>query len=104
MALFQYSWFPDFQKSINELKSLAMIENWDYSKKPTGGNPILVNYIHHTFDKVKDENKIEIESEFSCFNTGLVTENQEEIYGYFQENKKTKNNNSILFFGVAKIK
>jgi hypothetical protein len=82
MELFKFAWFPDFNKSIEELKSLAMDENWDNSKHPTGKHPILINYIHHTFCKIKIENKIENEGEFCCFNTGLVTENQEEIYGY----------------------
>ncbi|MCP1996179.1 DUF3825 domain-containing protein [Flavobacterium sp. HSC-61S13] len=88
MALFQFSWFPDFTKSIEELKTLAMSENWDYNKHPNGRNQILANYIHHTFDKIQSENKIETEGEFACFNTGLVTENQEEIFAYFQDNKK----------------
>jgi hypothetical protein len=90
MSLFKFAWFPNFTQSIEELKLLAMSEKWDYNCSPTGKHPILINYIHHTFDKVEDEGKIEHDQkgEFSCFNTGLVTENQEEIYGYFQKNKK----------------
>lgn len=102
MALFQYSWFPDFAKSVDELKTLAMTENWDYNKHPTGRNPILVNYIHHTFDKIQSENKIETEGEFACFNTGLVTENQEEIYAYFQVNKKPNATIPYYFIGWRK--
>lgn len=102
MALFQFSWFPDFHQSINELKILAMSENWDYNKHPTGKNPILANYIHHTFNKIKSENKIEIEDEFACFNTGLVTENQEEIYAYFQNNKKPNTTIPYYFIGWKK--
>ncbi len=79
MRLFEFSWIPDFKNSINELKNLAMNENWDNSIAPTGESPILVNYVHHTFEKVFQENKIEKSGDFACFNTGLVTENQEEI-------------------------
>ena len=100
--LFDFAWFPDFNKSIEELKNLAMDENWDYSKHPTGKHPILVNYIHHTFCKIKVENKIEYESEFCCFNTGLVTENQEEIYGYLQNNKKPGTTIPYYFIGWRK--
>src|SRR5699024_10281787 len=102
MALFQFAWFPNFYDKIEELKGLAMTENWDYSKNPTGKNPILVNYIHHTFDKIKSESKIEYEGEFCCFNTGLVTENQEEIYGYFQKNKKPRTDIPFYFIGWRK--
>ncbi len=102
MALFKFSWFPDFYNSIEELKNYAMNENWDYIKRPTGKNPILVNYVHHTFNKIQSENKIEFEGDFCCFNSGLVTENQEEIYGYFQRNKKPETTIPFYFIGWRK--
>lgn len=102
MSLFNFAWFPNFNQSIAELKELAMAENWDYSINPTGKNPILVNYIHHTFNKVKEENKIEKGGEFCCFNTGLVTENQEEIFGYCQKNKKPGATMPYFFIGWRK--
>ena len=102
MRLFEFAWFNDFHKNIKELKDLAMNENWDYSTNPTGKNPILVNYIHRTFEKIYCENKIEKEDDFCCFNTGLVTENQEEIFGYFQINKKPNANIPYYFIGWRK--
>jgi hypothetical protein len=86
--LFSFSWFKDFNLSLEELKNLAMQEEWDYQLKPSGKLPILYNYVHHTFAKLQEEKKIEGKGEFCIFNTGLVTENQEEIFGYFQKNKK----------------
>ncbi|WP_172914827.1 DUF3825 domain-containing protein [Capnocytophaga canis] len=88
MELFDYVWIPKFSVAVEELKKLAMSENWDYTENPTGRNPILVNYIHHTFKKIYSENKIESSGEYACFNIGLVTENQEEIYAYIMKNKK----------------
>lgn len=102
MGLFKFSWFPDFGQSVEEIKELAMDENWDYNNSPTGRHPILVNYIHHTFDKIESENKIEKQGEFCCFNTGLVTENQEEIFGYFQINKKPGTTIPYYFIGRRK--
>jgi hypothetical protein len=102
MSLFKFSWFPNFTQSIEELTSLAMNENWDYNNSPTGNHPILVNYVHHTFEKVECENKIEKEGEFCCFNTGLVTENQEEIFGYFQVNKRPGTTIPYYFIGWRK--
>src|ERR1700734_1323982 len=88
LPLFNFSWFNDFKFSLSELEILAMDEEWDYKKSPTGNYPILFNYVHHTFSKLQGEGKIEIEGEYCIFNTGLVTENQEEIFAYFQKNKK----------------
>lgn len=88
MKLLEYAWFKDIQNCIEELKELAMGEDWDYKKKPTGKNPILENYIKHTFIKVYEEKKVLEQNNYSVFNTGLVTDYQEEIYGLFQVNRK----------------
>lgn len=61
MELFDFAWFRDFDTAINELRESAMSENWDYLQSPTGKNPVLSNYIKHTFKKVEEENKIEFE-------------------------------------------
>ena len=87
MDLFNFAWFPDFFEKIKDLEALVMKEDWDYKKAPTGKNPILVNYIKHTFKKVYDEGKVIIQNNYSIFNTGLVTEKQEEVYALFQQNK-----------------
>ncbi|KAA6316541.1 hypothetical protein EZS27_033160, partial [termite gut metagenome] len=79
---------PDFNTSILELKGLTMQEDWDYKQTPTGNLPILINYIHHTFLKLYEAKQIEDCGGFCIFNTGLVTENQEEIFGYSQKNKR----------------
>ncbi len=87
MELFEYAWFSDFPERIKDLKSIIMDENWDYKKIPTGNNPILVNYVKHTFKKLKEENKVVEQNQYAVFNTGLVTEKQEEIYAFFQRNR-----------------
>jgi len=102
MGLFNFGWFNDFYECIEDLNKLATEENWDYNTNPTGKNPILVNYIHHTFEKIESENKIENESDFCCYNTGLVTENQEEIFGYFQKNKRPNTTIPFYFIGWRK--
>jgi len=99
--LYNFAWFLDFQNSIDELKCLAMNEDWDY-KQSTGKHPILSNYIFHTFSKIKEEGKIEIYNDFCIFNTGLVTENQEGIYGYFGKNKKPNTTIPWFFKGWRK--
>lgn len=89
MELLNYAWFPDFFGKIKDLETIVMNEDWDYKKKPTGKNPILVNYIKHTFKKLYDEGKVSAQNGYSVFNTGLVTEKQEEVFAFFQQNKFT---------------
>ena len=101
--LFNNIWIKDFRQSINELKILAIQEDWDYKTEPTGCLPILVNYVNHTFSKLISENKVEVVSEFSVFNTGLVTSNQEEIFGLCQKNKKPGASIPNYFIGWRKV-
>ncbi len=101
--LFNFAWISDFDNSILELSELAMKEgNWDYKQNPTHNFPILRNYIFHTFAKIESEKKIQYENDHCIFNTGLVTENQEEVFGYFQKNRKPGSTIPWFFVGWRK--
>lgn len=102
MTLFEYAWVANFYDRIKELKSLAMDEDWDYKKRPTGKDPILVNYIKHTFIKLYEENKVCEQEGYSVFNTGLVTDLQEEIFALFQKNKYKAASQKWYFIGWRK--
>ena len=91
MELLDYAWIPSFFDRIEELKNLSMPENWDYLRNPTGKAPILVNYVKHTFNRLSQESKILEQNGYALFNTGLVTPNQEEIFAFFQANKRAGN-------------
>lgn len=101
-TLFSYIWFKDYSQSIEELSIMAVRENWDYKTARTGRMPILANYVRHTFSQINSEKKFEILGEFSVFNTGLVTNNQEEIFGLCQKNKKPGSNIPYYFIGWRK--
>ncbi|MGL5890829.1 MAG: DUF3825 domain-containing protein [Bacteroidia bacterium] len=76
------------EHTLEQLKALAMPENWNYSRSYNHfPNPILYSYLIHTFARVHEQNKIAENGLFSCFNTGLVTENQEEIFMLFKQSK-----------------
>lgn len=51
-SLFDFAWFNNFDDKIEDLKVLALPEEWDYQTTGAGKNKILVNYIHHTFSKL----------------------------------------------------
>lgn len=68
---------------------MADKEAWDFSDSATKNNSILKNYLEFTFRKLQQEKKIAFTSDnkFACFNTGLVTENLEDIFAFFEEYK-----------------
>lgn len=100
--LFLYSHFKDFFHSLVELKNLAITENWNLNG--CNSNKILLNFILHTFSKIKQENKIVYSNsqKYSCFNTGLLTENYENIYGFFVKNKNPNHRVNYFFLGWKK--
>lgn len=108
----KFVYLSNFKESIEELSKLAQHEegDWDFINEKTGKKPVLFNYIQHTFKQILFEKKIQYDDnttpKFACFNTSLVTENQEEIFGFFEINKKQSNNDDgyselpkwVLFF------
>ncbi len=95
----QMSVKPEFENTLIALKNLAMDEEWSYTYTPsTKAYPILFNYLIHTFAKIQEENKISFYNKNACFNTGLVTDNQEEIFMLFRKKK----NGSMVFHDFCK--
>lgn len=103
--LFEFAYCKDFEGMLDELSKppLAAEEVWQF-QNPTPEqlqykHPILYNYIHHTFKRLKEEydssddpkfkqSKIAIVGDKACFNTGLYTDNYEQIFGYFTRNRR----------------
>lgn len=96
MTLFEFANIPDPNVMVEALKDMAMPENWDYSTPTLRPNPILYSYISHTFSRVYDEGKVMEVGKHTCFNTGLVTPNQEEIFMLLNRSKTS----GVLFFDV----
>jgi hypothetical protein len=88
--LHDFAMIPDMDQVTEELAELAEDEEWDYHNTESDQDrPILHNYIHYTFKRIDEEEKVEYseDNEHSCFNTGLVTPNQEPVYMLFELNK-----------------
>lgn len=91
--LFKFAVFPKYDDSISFLAdTLADGEVWDFSDSSTKNNSILKNYLEFTFRKLTQEKKVEFTSDnkFACFNTGLVTENLEDIFALFEAYKNPR--------------
>jgi hypothetical protein len=93
--LFKFAFFPSYNDAIKYLaEKLADKEDeWDFSDKKNSTYAILKNYLEHIFRKLQQEKKIHFtkDNKYACFNTGLVTENWEEIYAFFEQYKNPKN-------------
>lgn len=85
--LFGFAYFPYFDSVIESLaERIAENESWDFGNPQVKSYTILKNYLDHTFRKLRTEGKIAYTSDnqHSCFNTGLVTRNQEDIFAFFE--------------------
>ena len=105
--LFEFAFFPQYENNIRFLAdTLADKEDWDFSDTTVIKYSILKNYLEHTFRKLLQEKKISYtkDNKFSCFNTGLVTDNWEEIYAFFEELKNKTECHKTQFFFKAFVK
>ena len=85
--------FADLSKFEQLLSRLAGMtdEDWDFRVRPTGGLPILENYLLYTFKRIEQQEKILTVKHsksgkwMASFNTGLATPQQQEIFAFFKE-------------------
>ena len=83
-GIFEFAKIADWDDRLEGLAALAEKERWTYLHVPSKSKlPVLDKYIKHTFKRASDQQKV-IESErLACFNTGLLTDGHEEIFGVF---------------------
>lgn len=79
---------PYYSKHFEDLTNLAEDEIWTFDQ--TKPYSILKSYIINTFSRCYKQGKIieNNDSTFSCFNTGLLTPNGNDIIGLFGKNQK----------------
>src|SRR6478736_3257669 len=85
--LFDFGWFPEVDDRLRELSEIAEQEDWSYHHAASDHPyPILFNYVRYTYRRLAEENKIALaeNGQFSCFNTALVTPNQEPLFASFE--------------------
>jgi len=91
--LFKFAFFPNYNGAIKYLaENLADKEEWDFSDTTSIKNTILKNYLEYTFKRLLLENKIVFtkDNKHASFNTGLITNNLEEIFAFFEEYRNPK--------------
>ncbi len=77
-------------RKLNYLASIAQPEKWDFQS--SNDKPILLNYLCFTYDKLLEEGNIaySADKQFMCFNTGLLTRHDADIYALFAVNNNPK--------------
>jgi len=90
-SIFDFAFFPVIDERLDELAKAAEAEDWIYHRTP-GDHPypVLYNYLRYTYRRIAEENKIALseEGQYACFNTGLVSPNQEPLYASFEANRR----------------
>lgn len=89
--LFDFAFLPAIDDQLAKLSELAEDEDWNYHHSTSEHSlPVLYNYIRFTYRRIAEESKIALSEngQFACFNSGLVTDNQEPIYASFETNRK----------------
>lgn len=87
---FDFAFVPHFDDHIQALKEMAEPEEWNYKHTPNDKPyPVLRNYIRYTYARLAQEKKIAVaeEEDCACFNTGLITTHQEQIFMLFSQNR-----------------
>lgn len=83
-------------KKLTYLETMAQKEVWSYINND---KRILYNYLCYTYDRIKFENKIiySEDNQHMCFNTGLLTEHDADIYAYFIKNYNKERQQWFLY-------
>lgn len=97
----RFAWLGDYESQLKKLARMAQPERWNYAGDMDRSFPILNSYLNHTFHRLKTEGKIAFSSDsedrrYACFNTGLVSTKQEEIFAYFSPNTSRRRTESYL--------
>lgn len=110
MRIFDFALVTEWEYKLQQLASIAEPERWKYLHVPTDKPlPVLDSYVRHTFIRVSSQEKVFESDRFACFNTGLLTPSQEEIFGLFDVADKfdpaqglSKTNKKWFFKGWAR--
>ncbi|MFN5954425.1 MAG: DUF3825 domain-containing protein [Dolichospermum sp.] len=95
-AHFPYNKEETWEAQFQKLARMAKPEDWNFSTSTFKSNgesyPILTKYLNYTFMRLQEQNKISFseDGDRACFNTGLQTSTEKDIFATFFRNKKSK--------------
>jgi cold shock CspA family protein len=106
LPLERFAIILDLDTKIDELARLAQPEEWNYKYyRQPHPLPILRSYPFYTFARLQEEERIATSTDVNgrpvaCFNTGLVTPFQEEIFAFFTHNNRPDIGDQTWFLQV----
>jgi hypothetical protein len=84
MRIFDYAVVANWSERLDVLAEVAEPERWNFASVPSPQRlPILGSYLRYTFLRVHEQTRVLETEKAACFNTGLLTPGQEEIFGLF---------------------
>ncbi|MGW9027902.1 DUF3825 domain-containing protein [Streptomyces sp. NPDC055722] len=107
--LFEYAYLHYVRKAsdvaadrdlFDDLAAQAEPEEWDGQAPGDRGTArILRNYVRYTFKRALQQGKVPVstDGEWSAFNTGLATNQQEPLYGLFRKNHRPEHRRQWVF-------
>lgn len=78
MDIYDYIYWGDYNARMQELANKALPKKWSFEDKEDYS--ILKKYLNKTLERLQYENKIITTDKYCAFNTGLFTNNYEDIY------------------------
>ncbi|MDX2252008.1 MAG: DUF3825 domain-containing protein [Nitrospira sp.] len=85
MRIFEYAKVADWDARLTDLAGLAEPERWAFHHVPDKSPlPVLDSYIRYTFLRAHEQGKFAETDRYACFNTGLLTPGQEELFALFR--------------------
>lgn len=85
MRIFDFAKVADWDSRLQTLAEMAEPERWTYLRVPDKSPlPVLDSYMRYTFLRVHEQGHVAERDRLACFNTGLLTPHQEEIFGVFK--------------------
>lgn len=100
-----FAMMPKFADNIDSLSRLVEAEDWESrSSNSAPKQAVLRNYLTYTYQRVAEERKICIttDKEYCCWNTGLISENQEPVFALFSKNQFQDKNSYWHFWRFAR--
>lgn len=76
--LYDFMYMGDYDKNISALADMALPEKWTLQEDKE--NLVLKKYLDKTLERLQYENKVITTEKYCAFNTGLFTNNYEDIY------------------------
>jgi hypothetical protein len=84
MRIFEFAKVASWDERLQTLAELAEPERWTFRTIPDSSPlPVLDSYLKFTFLRLHEQARVAETEDLACFNTGLLTSGQEEIYGLF---------------------